>query len=345
MPLAVHDERLTRRVGAAVLVAAALTVVFVVMVLPRLGSDGIAVRVRFGVVVGLPEGAAVRVAGKDIGYVESIGIARDPRVPRGARPQTSVVAVVRIDPAWAARIPVNSEFFVDARSMLAPRYIAIGPPAGVPARALQDGDAVTGIDPPSLDNVLQRTWENLEEIRRFLDAIQPPVANMKLSAARLAATVDSLDPRPGAGAAMRAAVGEAAGTVEAIAAELDAGGLDPARIGRLVARAERLAASIEVTAGDLRVQVAQLRAGLDAAGIAAGAPIDGRVRALLARTDHVLAAAQRLAASARGALADATGGRGAIAAFAADLELVDDVKELTKELKRQPWNVVGRPGR
>ncbi|KAB2888050.1 MAG: hypothetical protein F9K40_20815, partial [Kofleriaceae bacterium] len=76
MPLAVHDERLTRRVGAAVLVAAALTVVFVVMVLPRLGSDGVTVRVRFGVVVGLPEGAAVRVAGKDTGHVESIGVAR-----------------------------------------------------------------------------------------------------------------------------------------------------------------------------------------------------------------------------------------------------------------------------
>ncbi|MBZ0235419.1 MAG: MCE family protein, partial [Deltaproteobacteria bacterium] len=195
MPLAVHDERLTRRVGAAVLVAAALTVVFVVMVLPRLGSDGVTVRVRFGVVVGLPEGAAVRVAGKDIGHVESIGVARDPRNPRG---QVGVVAVVRIDPAWAARIPLNSDFFVDARSMLAPRYIAIGPPVALPGRPLRDGDEVTGIDPPSLDNVLQRTWENLEEVRRFLDAIRPPIANMKRSAARLTGTIDSLDPRPGA---------------------------------------------------------------------------------------------------------------------------------------------------
>jgi hypothetical protein len=58
----------------------------------------------------------------------------------------------------------------------------------------------------------------------------------------------------------------------------------------------------------------------------------------------VLAAAEQLAAGARGALGDATGGRGAIAGFAADLELVDDVKELTKELKRQAWRVVGRSG-
>lgn len=343
MPLAVHDERLTRRVGAAVLVAAALTVVFVVMVWPRLGAGGVTVRVRFGIVVGLPAGSSVRVAGKDIGHVESIGISRDPRV----KGRAGVVAVLRIDPDWAARIPINSDFFVDARSMLAPRYIAIGPPANhaEPERALRDGDEVTGIDPPSLDNVLQRTWENLEEIRHFLDAIRPAAATIELSSARLATTIDSLAPRPGAGAHMRAAVGEAVGTVEAIATELRAEGFDPAEIGRLVGRVQALAATIETTAGELRVQVAEVRAALAAIGAGAGAPLDARVATMLDRADQALAAAQQLAASAKGALADATGGRGAIAAFAADLELVDDVKELTKELKRQPWNVVGRPGR
>ncbi|HUQ07724.1 MAG TPA: MlaD family protein [Kofleriaceae bacterium] len=344
MPLAVHDERLTRRVGAAVLVAAALTVVFVVMVWPRLGSGGVAVRVRFGVVVGLPAGASVRVAGKDIGHVESIGISRDPRNPRG---RTGVVAVLRIDPAWASRIPVNSDFFVDARSMLAPRYIAIGPPGGHadPGRALRDGDEVAGIDPPSLDNVLQRTWGNLEEVRHFLEAIGPATASIKASSGRLAATIDTLDPHPGAQAKMRATVGQVAGTVEAIATELDAASFDPAEIGRLVARVKTLAAKIETTAAELRVQVADVRAALDAIAARTGGRLDARVAAMLDKSDQVLAAAQRLAASVNGAIADATGGRGAIAAFAADLELIDDVKELTKELKRQPWNILGRPAR
>jgi ABC-type transporter Mla subunit MlaD len=329
-------------VGAAVLVAAALLVVFVVMVWPRLGSGGVTVRVRFGIVVGLPAGASVRVAGKDIGHVESIGIARDP-----ASRTTGVVAVLRIDPDWAARIPVNSDFFVDARSMLAPRYIAIGPPPGgaEPARSLRDGDVVRGVDPPSLDNVLQRTWESLEEVRRFLDAIRPATATIKLSSSRLAATIDSLDPRPGAGAAMRVAVGEAAGTVEAIAAEFSAAGFDPAEIARLVDRARVLATKIETTAAELRVQVAEVRAALEAVGARLGTPLDARVAAMLDKADHVLAAAERLAAAAKGALGDATVGRGAIAAFAADLELVDDVKELTKEMKRQPWNFLGRPAR
>jgi ABC-type transporter Mla subunit MlaD len=332
VPLAVHDERLTRRVGAAVLAVAALTVVFVVMIWPRLGGGGVTVRVRFGVVVGLPAGSSVRVAGQDIGHVESIGIAR-----------SGVVAVLRIDPAWAARIPVNSDFFVDARSMLAPRYIAIGPPPdhAPPARPLRDGDEVRGIDPPSLDNVLQRTWDNLEEIRRFLEAIRPATATMKVSSARLAATIDTLDPRPGAGARMRATVGDAAGTVEAIATQLGEGDFHPADIGRVVERTRALAAQIATTAADLRVQIAQVKAALEAASQHSGAPLDARITTMLDRADRVLASAEALAASVKGVMGDATGGRGAIQAFAADHELVDDVKEQTQELKRQPRDILG----
>jgi hypothetical protein len=89
------------------------------------------------------------------------------------------------------------------------------------------------------------------------------------------------------------------------------------------------------------VQVAQVKAALDAASEHTGAPLDARIATLLDRADQVLASAEQLAASVNGVMADATDGRGAIQAFAADLELIDDVKELTKELKRQPWNIVG----
>lgn len=344
MALAVHDERLTRRVGFAVLLAAALTVVFVVMIWPRLGQAGLTVRVRFGVVVGLPAGAPVRVAGKDVGHVRSIGISRDPRDPRG---QAGVVAVLSIDPEWADRIPRNADFFVDARSLLAPRYIAIGPPPGhaAPERALRDGDEIDGIDPPSLDNVLQRTWDTLEEVSRFMDAIQPAAAKIDASAGRLAATIASLDPRPGASEELRRSVAEAAGAAEQLVEAFAAGRVDPAAIAALAARVSATAARIETSAAELRVQLAQIRRALELAGVGQGQPFDARLERAIASADRALAAAEQLAGSVRGVVEDATTGHGALAAFGADLELVDDVKELTKELKRQPWRVVGAPAR
>ncbi len=344
MALTIHDERLTRRVGAAVLVLAALTVVLVVIVLPRLGRDGLTVWVRFGVVVGLPEGAAVRVAGRQVGHVRSIRIARDPLRPRG---RAGALVELSVDPEWAARIPVNSDFFIDARSMLAPRYVAIGPPPGhaAPGRTLVDGDQVSGVDPPSLDNVLQRTWDNLEEVRRFLEAIRPAAQRIDAAVARLATTVGGLDPRPGASAALRQAVGDASGAALAIAGDLEAGHVDPAHVARLAADVAALAGRIEAVAAELRGQLAAIRAGLVHAGGGRGAALDGRLQDALASADRALAAAEQLAGQVRAVVAEAATGRGALAAFAADLELVDDVKELTKELKRQPWRIIGSPSR
>jgi ABC-type transporter Mla subunit MlaD len=335
--LAIHDERLTRRVGALVLAVTVVIVCYVVFVRDRMQRDGVVMRVRFGVVVGLPQGAQVRLAGQQIGEVRSIGIARG----------GGVAAVIVIDESWAARIPINADFFVDARSALAPRYIAIGPPPGgaEPGRAIRDGDQVVGIDPPNLDRMLQRTWDNLEEIRRFLEAIRPAAATIKLSAGRLAATVRAIDPHPGAQEEMRGAVAEAAGRAFTIVEEMQAGNIDPARLRALSGELEGLAARVDATIAGLRAQVAQMEAALARAEVAAalGPGLSARANAALAAADQALADAERLTAQIQGVLADITRGSGSIAAFAADLELVDEVRELTKDLKRSPWRVMPPP--
>ena len=93
MALSIHDERLTRRVGAAVLVVAALTVVFVVGVLDRIERGGVRVHIRFGSVLALPAGSPVKVAGQDVGRVESVAIAGG----------GGVMVTIAIEPSWARR--------------------------------------------------------------------------------------------------------------------------------------------------------------------------------------------------------------------------------------------------
>lgn len=339
MALAIHDDRLTRRVGAAVLLVTLVVVGYVVFIRDRLQREGTVIRLHFGVVVGLTQGSPVRVAGQEIGEVRRIGIARG----------GGVTAELVIDRAWARQIPVNADFFIDAVSPLAPRYVAIGPPLGgaEPGRPLRDGDDVTGADPPSLDRVLQRTYDNLEEVRRFLDAMRPAAAVIKTSAARLTATVGTLDAHPGAQAEMRDAVAVAAGRALTIVEGLEAGGVDLASIGALAGDVERLAGTIEATVAELRAEVARLQAALGRAEVtrALGPELTARLTRTLADAEHVLADAQRLSGQARAVLAQATTGGSALAGFAADLELIDDVRELTKALKRNPWKVMPPPSR
>ena len=315
MPLTIHDDRLTRRVGAAVLVAAALTVVFVVGVLDRMEEDGVILRIRFGEVVGLSGGSPVRLAGREIGEVRSVAMT----------PPPGAIATVRIDPDWAARVPINSEFFVDAKSPLAPRYVAIGPPpdAAPPGRALVDGDRVVGIDPPHLDRVLQRTWDNLTEVSVFIAAIRPAAKRIEDASARIATTVRGLEPRPGASARLDREVAVVIEQVEDVLAELRAGRLDPDGVRRLAARVEALVARVEATVADLRGQIVALRAALDRTADRFGPGVTARVERTLEAADTALASAQRLATEVRGVMTDATTGGGAVAAFAKDLELVD----------------------
>lgn len=339
MALAIHDDRLTRRVGAAVLVVTLFVVTYVVFIRDRLQREGVVMRVHFGVVVGLPQGSPVRLAGNQIGEVRSIGIARG----------GGVTAEIVIDHAWAPRIPINADFFVDARSPLAPRYVAIGPPPGdaPPGRPIANGDEVMGVDPPNLDRVLQRTWDNLEEVQRFLDAIRPAAHTIKVAAVRLAVTVRAVDTHPGAQAEMREAVAAAAAHAVELVEALQAGDVDPAAIRRLADELSTLATRIDATIDDLRGQIALMQAALDRAEVAAGLGpgLSERVARILVTADRALVQAKHLTGQMQRLLADATGGGGAVAAFAADLELIDEVRELTKELKRTPWRVMPPPSR
>jgi hypothetical protein len=330
--LAIHDERLTRRVGAVVLALAAATIVFVVMLLPELERGGVDVRIHFGRVTGLSEGAPVRVAGRSIGHVRNIGIARG----------GGVFVEIRLDPSWAARVPINSDWLVDARSPLAPRYIAIGPPPGHadPARAVADGDEVTGLDPPDLDTVLQRTWDNLTEVEQFLDAIRPASRRIDAAAARLSITVRALAPGDALDARLASAIDEA----RAVIADLRDAGLDPDGLARLAARVDACASHVNAAVSDLRTRIAEIRLALAAA---TSRDVDPSLRA---RLDHALASADRALASAQdlttGLVAltrDATSGDGSVAAFASDLELTDDVKDLTRQLKNEFWRELAPP--
>jgi ABC-type transporter Mla subunit MlaD len=328
--LAIHDERLTRRVGAAVLLIAALTIVFVVVVLPRLERSGVDLRIRFHEVTGIAEGAPVQVAGRTIGHVRSIAM-----VPGG------VTAVVRLDASWAARIPINADFFVDARSPLAPRHLAIGPPPGgaEPGRPIHDGDEVTGIDPPNLDTVLQRTWDNLTELSDFLDAIRPLGHRLDDDIAHLALTAHAIAP----GDTMDRLVSQVIDESLALEHDVYAGHLDVASMEAMVARGDRCASHIKAAIEELRARIAEVRTAMALAPQPADVAPD--LRARLDRTldsvDHALAAADRLATSVAAVTHELATGTGSLAAFASDLELVDDVKDLTKQLKNQPWQVVG----
>jgi phospholipid/cholesterol/gamma-HCH transport system substrate-binding protein len=314
VPLRIHDDRLTRRVGAGVLVVAVMTVLFVTTIYSRLGRGGVEVHVHFGDASGVRQGAPVVVAGRQVGRIARI------RIADGG----GIIVTAAIEPAWAARIPVNAEVFISSRGLLSPRWLEIGAPPhhALPGRPLVEGDALVGVDPPNLDRLLQTLWADLTEIKLFVDALRPAAARLGLSIARLSTAIPSL----------HLDLGGVVEEAERVLSDLESTGLDPDRLGALVARAQALGDREIVALVDDRAQLAAIRAAAPAL------PSHGDLDALLALADTTLA-------DVRGAIAEATTGTGSLAMLLGDLELIDDVKAMTMALKRHPWRVMAPPVR
>jgi ABC-type transporter Mla subunit MlaD len=320
-----------------VLVVTALVVLFVAMVKDRLGGDGVEVKVYFGGPTGLSEGAAVRIAGRTVGELTSISIVPVHRTWKGHPLEGTggVVATMRLDPGWARRIPMNAEVFVGARSILAPRYLELGPPRGeLPARPFAAGDEVRGVDPPDLDRILQKMWDNLGDVEEFIAAIRPSSQALTMAIRRLVWLLDRMAPGE-ATAAARAAIDEA----ERLLADLDL-----SDVPRVIAHAELVLAKIEVAIVELERRADAFIAAIEKAGAAIPPGLREKVDRATRAFTRAIAGADVLVAQLRGVMDDAINGTGSLAALGRDLELIDDMKEMTKMMKRAPWRVVAPPG-
>ncbi|MCA9673824.1 MAG: hypothetical protein H6708_12870 [Kofleriaceae bacterium] len=347
MALLIHDQRLTRRVGAAVLAVTVLVVVFVVTVLDRMETDGVHVRVYFTQATAFSEGAPVQIAGQTIGKLTSIAMVPANQCGPGHPLEGTggLVAVATIDPAWARRIPANAEFFIGARSVFAPRYLEIGAPPrhALPDRPIREGDQVRGVDPPNLDRLLQRTWDNLTELKTFVDTIRPWTVDITVSAQALGATVLSLEPSPGAFDAIDAEVQGAASDARRIVMDALEGTFDPAAFRRLAARVRVVVGSLEDTSDQIGARLTLLRYALRRAGDQLPKDVRATLDRALAAGQAAMKEAGRVLGEMRGMMDDASWGKGTIGALAGDLELIDDFKEVVKVLKRHPWRVVAPP--
>ena len=353
------DERLSRRVGAitVVLLAAAIGV-FVFLSSRFRWGERIRVAVYFRHTGGLREGAQVIVAGRAIGSV--VTIQSDPRElvvpelvvaaidaiavsPLGgelAPDRGGVVVTIAIDADVAVRIPRGGDLFISGTGPLSARHVEFGPAPDPDAPPIADGDHVIGVEPPSLDRVLQRTWDNLMIARAFAAEVVPEFDALRAQLQALARTIDQ-------------ATGAGPLAIDPLIAEFRrlrdvALGGEPGRnrlvslLGRARAtldQARHVLDALEPKATALAIGIDTLRRRIGERGPEAAAAVEraiARVRLAIATIDPMLATLEDITARiARG--------EGSIGKLGGDPEFPEDAKELGKILKRQPWKIFARP--
>lgn len=334
------DTHLARRVGAFALGVFGLAFVFFVFVYPRIDwGSHIRIRVYFHTTGGLVEGAPFVVAGRTVGKVESIAL-----VPRGASKllgdEDGVVLTVAIDSDQ--KLDRGGDVFIASKGALSGKYLELGA-APAPTQAIKEGDELAGADPPSLDRVLQRTWDNMQTLAGFAGAIRPEFEQLR---ARLRELSDNLGQVPGVEqfAPLVADASDAIGESQKLRDVSLGGAPGAARIAALLDHGRAAIGNARVSLDKLAAGASKLADGLAALKGRLGSKGDeaiekltlaiDRTRAAIAKIDPLLAQIEALNAE----LAN-----GSLMKLGNDPEFPEDAKELGKILKRHPWRVMDHP--
>jgi phospholipid/cholesterol/gamma-HCH transport system substrate-binding protein len=344
----VLDERLQRRVGAIALI---LLVAAVVLFLRFEGEHlrpGIVIHVELERLGAMVEGGPVVLAGREIGQVDRIRLlprrdaapyAQDPTAERAR-----IVLDVWIDRRWAAHVRERSELFQNQPSILSSAYLEVGPPrdGGDAGPPLKHGAVIRGVDPPRLDHIAQRSYENLKQVIELVRNGLPESRLLGHELDQLSQNLDALA-APGEVEAMTEAHRRLWREGVAAIAFVDQTGVTGADLDRVGGRTDAILARESARFAELRVKIDRLSAlleevapRLDPARYAKFSEVLGRAEAIALAGEALLGRSQELALMLER-------GEGTIGAFMKDTELFDELKAMTKILKERPWETVGHP--
>jgi phospholipid/cholesterol/gamma-HCH transport system substrate-binding protein len=335
-----QERAIEVRVGALIVLAVGLVLGFVVLVGGLSLHPTYTIYVAFENPGGLMAGAPVRVAGVKVGRVAELefrgGLERRPGEPDGM-----IRAVAKIERRYQGSIHDDARFFVTTQSVLGEMFLAIEP--GTRSRPiLQDGASVQGTSPPRLDLLLSESYEllhraysglaqNEKKVGETLDGLHKTLGLTSTlletngpRLARIAENVETLS-------------SEAVVTLKA-ARERYVDGPQVTRIMNDVERSSQvLGRDLEPLMTDGRSVVADAKKITRAIS---GEKELSRIQTLADDASATMANAKALATEARGMVDRIKQGKGTAGALVMDEALYDDISELVRDLKHNPWKLL-----
>ncbi|HJK95107.1 MAG TPA: MlaD family protein [Polyangiaceae bacterium LLY-WYZ-15_(1-7)] len=328
------------RVGLLVLVALVLLGGFVFILGGVELGDQYDLYVDFDNPGNVQPGAPVNVGSIQIGTVEGVeywGGRLDPQT--GRRPL--IRTHLRVDENVRETIHEDAMFYVTSQSVLGESIIAVDP--GDPERpALEDGAIVQGVDPPRLDLALALAYDLLENLSKLLRDNREELGTLLRSAANMIRQMDEL-------------LQENDNRLDAILANLERateqtnevldganGIVNGQRLQRTLRNVDRTLASVSRDIDPILEDVRGItEQGNEALG-AIGPEQQDEIRTAIHEASSLAEEANATIADARAIVSHIREGRGTVGAFVMDEEIYDDIQEMLRDLKHNPWKLFWR---
>ncbi len=335
-----RERGLEFKVGLLILISSAILVGFVFILGNFSLRSGFELKLDYDYIGSLQAGAPVKINGIKMGKIKSvefIGGKHDPAV--NARVQVRVTAWV--DDRAADSIRSDAEFFINTAGVLGEQYLEIVPGKDWDKPAIAAGTIIHDHrvkNPPRTDLVVARLYEVLDGVSGVLRDDRDAIKNLLANGAGAVAEINKLlvENRKQLGDLIVAAA-ELAHEGKATLTKVNAGLGD----GRPVAS---LIASADATLATARSSMTALTPGALAL-LTDATRVTGLItEPRLAGVDSALQTASKAAGNAgalldnaNGMVTDLRGGKGTVGALLSRDELYSDLRELIRDLKRNPW--------
>jgi phospholipid/cholesterol/gamma-HCH transport system substrate-binding protein len=337
-----QERSIEVKVGALILVSMVILGAFILVMGGLSFEKTYTVYVDFDNPGGLQSGAAVRIAGVKVGSVKALEFQGGKIDPKTGR-RVLVRAQVAIEQKVKDAIHDDADFYVTTQGVLGEQFMAIEP-GSVERPILQEGASVKGIDPPRIDLFLAKAYELLDVTvngiknnRETLSAIATNTASLlKGLNVLITENKDRID---------RIVANVEEMTVEAkqLTHDVRTNYVDSPKLLRTIDNIDKLTTQIQGDTGPMLKDAREALANLNRVSSTVGDPQQQeKIRKALQDIAQLAERANSTVADTQAIVSHIKNGKGTVGALVMDEEVYDDMQELVRDLKHNPWKFLWR---
>ncbi|HLU67975.1 MAG TPA: MlaD family protein [Kofleriaceae bacterium] len=325
------------KVGLLILAGAAVFAGFVFVLGNFSLASGYTLYVDYGFSGNIQPGAPVKVSGIKVGKVEEVEFLGGKVIDEKTGRRVQVRLEVWVEDRVKDTIRRDAEFFINTSGVLGEQYLEIVPGDDYEHPPLGEGAVVAGVDPPRTDLIIARLYVVLDSLSSVLTEERDFIGNLLRNGASAVAELETLlrENREQMGALIQSGsqlAGQAAVSLEKINA-----GLEPPVVARAVRHADELLVTANRSLGQLTPEA---RAFISDAMRVTGLITEERIDKAIRVAEGAVAAtgkAGKLIDNVDGMVTDLRKGKGTAGALLVREEVYADLREMIRDLKRNPW--------
>lgn len=334
---ATKERSIEVKVGALILVSLGILAAFILILGGLTFERTYALYVDFDNPGGVQTGAPVRMAGVKVGKVEEIaflGGKLDPKTNRRAQ----VRAKISVQRKVQETIHEDADFFITTQGLLGEQFLAIAP--GSPERRVLTEDAIVkGIDPPRLDLFLAKAYELMDTTVNGIRNNRELISDIATNTAGLLRNLNGvLEGNKDRIQRIFENVEKLTEEAKTLTEHARANLIDNPKLQRTIDNVDHLTAELERDAPTLLKDAREAMANLNRVSATVGSPEEhAKLKRAVANVEQLAERANATVLDAQGLVARVKKGEGTIGALVMDEQIYDDVQEMVRDLKHNPW--------